>query len=215
MAAGVTFYDQIDTKHKDNWDVLVMHIARMLAGSEAEVILAGGDESVRSTGRSSDVDRAGRIARRFIVDGHLVTELDGISAYMDQNGNLLPTMPAKMREVLNAKVHEAIEAGRELAQKHLKENWHIVHAGAELLIQNHTISGEDFVRLVERANEAKEKATAEQRVAVAEGAVKADEVYKFSLEGIVVKKNNNKGQAASQPQETGNACHDLLSSKAG
>lgn len=198
MALGVTRYDdEIPSIYESNWDVLVRRLAGVLAGSEAEM-LDGADS--RNTGRSNDVMKAGQYARRFILESHLLPELDGAHAYVDSKGEYinLASMPANLRKAFDKYVNKAIEEGRVLARKHMKQNWHVMKAGQELLMKHHEITGEEYYELVRRGEEAKQKAGWLKRKLVENGAISAVTAYPLDLTGIIQPKTKLKTHKADE-----------------
>ncbi|MEQ1665472.1 MAG: hypothetical protein ABL927_08870, partial [Bdellovibrionales bacterium] len=146
-ALGLTAYERVPTKHEPDWEMLVKKVAGLLAGSEAEVIFSG-DESLRTAGRSNDVERAGSMIRELILKRHLVAELDGTSAYVDKDGNLKDDCPQKLRNIFEDYVEKAFSQATDLAQKTLRENWDVVLAGTKFLMKRNSMSGVEFEKLV-------------------------------------------------------------------
>jgi ATP-dependent Clp protease ATP-binding subunit ClpA len=146
-ALGLTAYEHVPTKHEPDWEMLVKRVAGLLAGSEAEVIFSG-DESLRTAGRSNDVERAGSMIRELILKRHLVAELDGTSAYVDKDGNLKDDCPQKLRNIFEDYVEKAFSQATDLAQKTLRENWDVVLAGTKFLMKRNSMSGVEFEKLV-------------------------------------------------------------------
>src|SRR5690606_26148037 len=119
-------------------------LAGLLAGSEAEIIF--GRE--RTTGRSNDIERVGKMARSLVLEHHMIPELDAAHAYIDASGNMVGNLPENVRKVFDDYVAKAIEDARALAIKTLREQWHVVEAGAELLMKHGNLSEKDIKRLL-------------------------------------------------------------------
>jgi hypothetical protein len=142
-AAGYTQYRKVPALVKHNHDWLVKYIAGLLAGSEAEQLYG----SELNVGRSNDVMRAGEIAKRVILDLHLVPGLDGAHAYADKDGDIVSNLPAEKRKIFDEYVEKVIHEARELAIAKLKEQWKLVEAGTELLMKQGSINEKEFEEL--------------------------------------------------------------------
>ena len=145
MALGVTEYDTQSVKGMYGRERLVAEVAGLLAGSESER-LAGAPET--NTGRSNDIERAGALIREKILEHHMLPELDDAHAYLKKGDSSLENMPSSQRELLNQKINEIIAEARQLAQKTLRDNWAIVEQGAQILLRQHELNGEEFNKLL-------------------------------------------------------------------
>jgi len=150
-ALGYAQYRKVPTKGEPNRDYLIRNLAGLLAGSEAEMIL--GRE--RTVGRSNDAERVGKMARQLVLEHHLIPELDVAHAYADNTGNIIANLPPQVRKVFDDYIYQAIEDARALAIKTLREEWHVVTAGAELLMKHGNLSEKDIERLLQRGKEAR------------------------------------------------------------
>lgn len=194
-ALGYAQYRRIPTNMEPNRQFLVANIAGLLAGSEAEILLG----RARTVGRSNDVQKAGEMARRLILEHHMVPELDAAHAYVDNNGNLLPNLPEDLKAVFNDYVEQVLTDARQLAIKTLRDNWHVVVTGAELLLKHGNLSEKDLERLSARGEEAKKGAALHVRALrklgfsgkltqlpmSADGIVLTPEQEKASCEGVL------------------------------
>lgn len=182
QALGYAQYRSVPTKGKTNRDFLVKNIAGLLAGSEAELLI--GED--RSTGRSNDVERVGKMARAIILENHLIPELDAAKAYVSKEGELdMEQLPEEVRALYNRYVKEAIAEARALAIKTLKQNWHVVVAGSELLMRHGNLNERDIERLLARGDEALQKAAWYKKALVTRGYSNSLTNIPLSLEGIV------------------------------
>lgn len=142
-AAGYQQSRRVPVKTEPNYQYLVKRLAHLLAGSEAEAKI--GRET--TIGRSNDIERAGQMARKMILEYHLMPELDVAHAYADKDGNILGNLPPEKRKLFDDFAHKAIEDGRALAQKTLQEKWNIVEAGVKILMKKGVIDEAEFDRL--------------------------------------------------------------------
>jgi ATP-dependent Clp protease ATP-binding subunit ClpA len=145
-AAGVTFYKKVQTRYDQNWDVLVKRVANLLGGSEAETIFRNAGD-LRNMGRSNDVMKAGQTIRRALLGGHLLPELDGAAAYIDKDGNLLPTTPDNWRQKIDSNVDKILDQGRALAVKTINERKALIDAGVAVLMKKYTIGDKEYEAL--------------------------------------------------------------------
>lgn len=190
-SAGATWYKGEEKDTKDGWEFLVYNIAGLLAGSEAEILM-GGD---RSVGRSNDVERAGKMARQMILDAHLIPELDTAKAYLDNNGDLMKNLPNKEKQILVRYVDKALAEGRQIAIAKLKEDWPLVMAGTNLLMEYGFLTGHEYEALEARAMEAKARGDF------------ANRDYQLDTTGII---NRTAIGAPAPAQAAAASCADLL-----
>ncbi|RME18330.1 MAG: hypothetical protein D6797_00635, partial [Bdellovibrio sp.] len=141
QSLGYTLYGD---SHKDNIipnrEFLVYYIASLLGGSEAEKRL-GVDIN---TGRANDLDTVGKIIRKLAIEGNLIPELDGTKAFLNKEGDPLEYLPADKAKILNQFVTEIIADARAKINEILDKNWHVVEAGAQLLMEYGTLDEKDF-----------------------------------------------------------------------
>jgi ATP-dependent Clp protease ATP-binding subunit ClpA len=148
-AAGYTSYEEApDNNTGMSWEVLIKNLAGLYAGTVAEE-KAGFPVTA---GRSSDIERVGSSARRIILENHLVPGLDAAHAYLGADKNL-DNLPTNLRQLLEAEVNKAVTEAREMAVKTVNEQWRVVEAGVQLLMQHHTLRKGDFERLAKRVAE--------------------------------------------------------------
>lgn len=143
-ALGYAQYEKVPSKVEPNRDYLVKMIAGLLAGSEAEQILG----LQRTTGRANDVERAGQLARRLVLENHMLPELDVAKAYTDSKGDLVGNLPPRQKKIFDKYIHEVMEDGRALAIQTLKDNWAVVEAGARELLKKGNLTAKEFEQLV-------------------------------------------------------------------
>ncbi len=158
-ALGYAQHKKVPSKVEPNRDYLLANLAGLLAGSETEILFG----KARTTGRSNDVERIGNLARSIILENHLVPELDAAHAYVGKDGSIVGNLPPGLRKTFDSYVAAAIADARKLAQKTIKENWHVIVAGAELLLEHHNLSEKTIERLLERGESMKKSPTLKQR----------------------------------------------------
>lgn len=187
-ALGYAQYRSKPTKFEPDRNYLIHVLAGLLAGSEAEVLIGRS----RTTGRSNDVQRVGRIARRLVLEAHLVPELDGADAYLDAEGKIIGELPPQIQKVFDDYVSKAIADARALAIKTLREQWHVVEAGAQLLMEHGNLSEKDIERLLERGQQVSESASWYIRILQKFGLSRNLNLLRMSTEGIVLPPSEQK-----------------------
>jgi AFG3 family protein len=155
-AAGYTQYKSVPRKGSYDRDYLVKSLAGLLAGSEAEAMFLGHEAHQRNVGRSNDVQRTGELARRMILDYHLMPELDAAHAYKDSKGDIIENLPEDLKSKFDKYVADAIKEARELSLTYLKENWGLVKLGSDFLMRfGGNMSGDEYELLETKWMEAK------------------------------------------------------------
>ena len=130
-AAGYTQYRSGSHRSKPDWDFMVAHLAGLLAGSETEILYVPGQDP--NAGRSNDLQRVGSMAKRFILDYHLMPELDAAHAYGSPESDVYQNLPRPLKRKFDQLVAKAIADGRALAQKTIAEKRPLIDAGIEFL----------------------------------------------------------------------------------
>lgn len=166
-------------------DRLVKEVAGLLAGSEAETLIAGSD---RNVGRSNDVQKAGTMVRKIVLESHMIPELDGAEAYNNGEGDLLASLPDAKKKLFENYVNAIMEEGRALAVQTIRENAHVIAAGVALLMKHGRMNEKEIERLMERGEKVKTEAgwLKQKLVSYSFGYISADKIYPMSTDGIVV-----------------------------
>jgi ATP-dependent Zn protease len=141
---GYAQYKHVPTKGEPDRAYLVRVIAGLLAGSEAEGLI----ERTTTTGRGNDVQKVGEIARRIVLENHLLPGLDSAHAYVEKDGQIVNTLPPRKRRIFEDYVDKAIDEARALAIETLKKHWEVVEAGVKILMEKGVIDGEEFDALM-------------------------------------------------------------------
>lgn len=152
-ALGYAQYRSVPVKGHWTREKLVHMIAGLLAGSEAESHITG---NATNAGRSNDVESAGKMARKVILENHLIKGLDSTHAFVDQNGNIVNNLPAKEAEIFESEVRKVMEEGGALAMETIKKQIRTINAGIELLMKHGSLSEEELDRLLARGKVAAE-----------------------------------------------------------
>lgn len=129
-ALGYAAYRDVPRQKMVTEEYLVKNAAGLYAGSEAEKMFTG----EYSAGRSNDVERVGKLIKRLALDSHLHPDFDGVHAYIDKNGEFLPGMPAALKKRFEDYVKEMDEKAKNQAKETLEGRWHLIDAGARLLL---------------------------------------------------------------------------------
>lgn len=142
-ALGYAQYRDVPRSTHADREYLIHYVAGLLGGSEAESMFGGSWNG----GRANDVETAGKLLRRLVLESHMVPEFDAAHAYVDDKGNLLTNMPAKLKEKFDNYIEEVLADGRKLAQQTIRERWHVINAGSKFLLKYGTISEKEYEKL--------------------------------------------------------------------
>lgn len=122
-------------------------LAILMGGRVAEEII-GGKENV-TTGASSDIKEATRIARNMVVNYGLSDELGPIhydlEAYMTGGA----PVSTEVHNKIDTKIRQLVDEGFQTAQKILKTNQISFEAVAQSLLKYETLTGEEISRVIE------------------------------------------------------------------
>ena len=155
-ALGYAQYESVPTnKEHANHEFMIKTLAGLLAGSEAEQRLG----KKISMGRSDDVKRAGDLARRMILEHHLLPELDAAQAYVDKDGHVVNNLPDRLKNIFDDAVQKAIDEARQLAIDTINARWPLIEEGSALLLKNGNISQEEYQALEKKHEAASASAT--------------------------------------------------------
>ncbi len=156
QAAGYVQYKSVPFQHHRNRAYLVANLAGLMAGSEAEKIFV--EQEGFNVGRSNDIERVGKTARKIILDAHLMPELDSAHAYMDSHGDIIEHLPEDLKAKFTEYVNGAIDDARKLALETVHKEWDLIQAGARFLMEfGGNITGDEYDKLVEETAKIREQ----------------------------------------------------------
>ena len=125
-------------------------IATLTGGRSAEELVFGEDSM--TTGASNDIEQATKLARAMITRYGMTEEFDMVALETVQNqylgGDVSLTCAADTASKIDARVVETVKAAHEKARKILRENEAQLHKLAAHLLEMETITGEEFMALL-------------------------------------------------------------------
>ena len=155
MAAGYTMYIPTEEKGHISKRFLLEEICSMLGGRAAEEIT----QSDICTGASNDMQRATDIARKMVTKYGMSDKLGPVTYGTDNNEVFLgrdfsstPNYSEKIAAEIDAEINSIISTQYLKAVEILKNDIAKLHLVAKELYTNEKISGEQFVKLMEQAD---------------------------------------------------------------
>ncbi|HBV50922.1 MAG TPA: cell division protein FtsH, partial [Clostridiales bacterium] len=125
-------------------------IATLTGGRSAEELVFGEDSM--TTGASNDIEQATKLARAMITRYGMTEEFDMVALETVQNqylgGDVSLTCAADTASKIDARVVETVKAAHEKARRILRENEAQLHKLAAHLLEKETITGEEFMALL-------------------------------------------------------------------
>ncbi len=124
-------------------------------GRIAEEMIFGYDKV--TTGASSDIEQATRIAKRMVIEcgmsdklGFLSYEKEGSrSAFLGQSSSATTSISAKTAQIIDEEIRAIIDRTYARAKKILEENASALEVLAQGLLEHETLSGEEIRKLLE------------------------------------------------------------------
>ena len=125
-------------------------IATLTGGRSAEELVFGEDNM--TTGASNDIEQATKLARAMITRYGMTEEFDMVALETVQNqylgGDVSLACAADTASKIDERVVETVKAAHEKARKILRENEAQLHKLAAHLLEKETITGEEFMALL-------------------------------------------------------------------
>lgn len=146
QALGYVQYRGVPRNGHANLEFLVANAAGLYAGSEAEFM------SIHdwNGGRSSDVESAGGLIRKMVLDSHMDPRFDAIHAFLDKNGEYINNIPESLKAEFDRYVNEIMRAAKQTAQDTIRANWHVVSAGKKLLLEVGSLNEKQIEELMKQ-----------------------------------------------------------------
>lgn len=127
-------------------------IATLTGGRSAEELIFGEDNM--TTGASNDIEQATKLARAMITRYGMTDEFDMVALETVQNqylgGDASLTCAADTASKIDERVVSIVKSAHEKARQILKENEPQLHKLAAHLLEKETITGEEFMALLEQ-----------------------------------------------------------------
>ena len=131
---------------------LLNKIATLTGGRSAEELVFGAENV--TTGASNDIEQATKLARAMITRYGMTEEFDMVALETVQNqylgGDSSLACSAETAARVDARVVEIVQEAHEQARTILRENEAQLHRLAEYLLEKETITGEEFMEILNR-----------------------------------------------------------------
>ena len=131
---------------------LLNKIATLTGGRAAEELIFGADEV--TTGASNDIEQATKLARAMITRYGMTGEFDMVALEAVTNqylgGDTSLACAAETASRIDALVVDTVKAAHQKAAGLLRDNQDKLHALAEYLLEKETITGEEFMALLNK-----------------------------------------------------------------
>ena len=123
-------------------------IATLTGGRSAEELIF----HYMSTGAANDIEQATKLARAMVTRYGMTDEFDMVALETVQNqylgGDTSLTCSAETASKIDQQVIETVKKAHQKAKKILMENEEKLHELAEYLLQKETITGEEFMSIL-------------------------------------------------------------------
>lgn len=127
-------------------------IATFTGGRSAEELIFGEDQM--TTGASNDIEQATKLARAMITRYGMSQEFDMVAMETVQNqylgGDTSLSCAPETAAKIDAMVVQTVKEAHQRALKILKENEDKLHELAQYLLEKETITGEEFMKILEQ-----------------------------------------------------------------
>ena len=154
MAAGFTMQlPQEDRSHKLRGE-MKEEIEVLLSGRVAESLVL--DDI--TTGASNDIERATEIARNMVTKygmselGPILFGSSNDEVFLGRDFGHTRNYSEEMASKIDAEINDLIQRGYSEARRKLNEHMAQLHEVAQYLIDNEKMSGEEFIRMMERTS---------------------------------------------------------------
>ena len=126
-------------------------IATLTGGRSAEELIFGEDNM--TTGASNDIEQATKLARAMITRYGMTDEFGMVALETIQNqylgGDTSLACAAETASKIDERVIEVVKEAHEKAKRILRENESQLHRLAAYLLEKETITGEEFMKLLD------------------------------------------------------------------
>ena len=151
-ALGFTMQVDDDEKHLMSRSEAMNEIAVLCGGRAAEELIFG----EMTNGASNDIERATSIARAMVTQYGMSDKLGMVTLSQQQSrylgGGSALTCSQKTAEEIDEEVRRIVEECHQIALKTLQENRFKLHEIAHYLQKKETITGEEFMNILNRDN---------------------------------------------------------------
>lgn len=161
-ALGYTMQMPEEERYLMSKDEILDEIAVLLAGRVAEELVF----NTKTTGAANDIERANDLARAMIAqygmsDKFGMAALEKVqSKYLD--GRNVPNCSEETRTQLDNEIVRVLKGAHDKAEKLLSANMDALHRISEFLIEKETITGEQFMSILDSIRNKDEEKAEEQ-----------------------------------------------------
>ncbi len=152
-ALGYTMQMPEEERYLMSCDEILDELSVLLAGRVAEEIVF----NTKTTGAANDIERANDLARAMIAQ-YGMSERFGMAAlektqskYLD--GRNVSNCSEETKTQLDSEIIKVLKEAHDKAEKMLRENIDALHKISEFLIEEETITGEQFMSILKSVNE--------------------------------------------------------------
>ena len=152
MAGGYTMYKPNEDKSYRSKNEMKEHIVSLLGGRVAEALIL--DDI--STGASSDIERASKIARAMVTKYGMSEKLGPITyganqeeVFLGRDINNQRNYSEKVASEIDDEVKNIIDSGYKFAERMLKENVDKLHKVALKLLEQEKMDSKEFMEIME------------------------------------------------------------------
>jgi len=150
-ALGVTSYLPSEEFHSKSKDYLETMLAMMMGGRAAEKIVFG----IRSTGASSDIERASSIARKMVCEWGMSDKIGPINFVNESDDVFLgkeighsKSFSEQTAEDIDSEVKKIIIEANEKAESILMENIDLLHKTSKILLEREILDASELAILL-------------------------------------------------------------------
>ena len=157
QAKGLTWFTPDEEYGLITRNQLLARISGLLGGRSAEEVIFGEDEV--TTGAGNDIEKVTYLARQMVTRlgmselGLLALEDDNPNNYAGYNSQSPGEYSQEIAAKIDAQVRSIVEYCHQQAQEIIRENRATVDRLVDILIDQETIEGEDFRRLIKQLSE--------------------------------------------------------------
>jgi cell division protease FtsH len=151
-ALGYTMQMPEEDQYLLGQSALEDRLAVLLGGRSAELLIVG----EASTGAANDLERATELARRMVTEFGMAEALGPVryapqagAGYLGRMAGVRPELSPETASAVDHETRRLVEAAQAQALGLLRENEGLLHAVAETLLEQETISGDEIARIVE------------------------------------------------------------------
>lgn len=149
LALGFTMIPPAVDRYQETKSHLINQVAALLGGRAAEELVF----NELTAGASSDIDKATNIARHMVEEYGMSDKIGPIMLGSRSERFLSDELDSgsysqEMAALVDSEVKKILDTGYQTARQIVQEKMHILDAIAKALVENETLEGEEFERIV-------------------------------------------------------------------